>query len=118
MAVPAQLRVPVHAYPASSMAGQADVANHMHRRFARKWNITRVGWTAATHWNSCGQSCPCCGAAHGERFGSCDSCPAGAHSMIMGGMVPSFVREEQRTQKVVAALDGTSGHQHGRHHTL
>jgi hypothetical protein len=33
-----------------------------------------VQWHPQYRWGVCGQSCPCCRAAHGEGFGACFQC--------------------------------------------
>ena len=91
------------------MAAGNAVCTVLHPRLARQLNISRVVWTAEAHWQICGQSCPCCRAAHGEGFGSCHACEACADAMTIGALIAAFVRDEHETQAVLAALGGSLG---------
>ena len=91
------------------MAAWHAVSIVLHRRLARQLNISRVVWTAEAHWKLCGQSCPCCRAAHGEGFGSCHACEACGDAMTIGALIAAFVREEHEIQAVLAALGGYLG---------
>ena len=87
----------------------------LHRRLARELNVTDAVWIATgpvaiQHWGfNCGQSCPCCRSAAGERFGTCDACDAAAESLSVACTIASFIREEQSKREVVAALTGSFG---------
>ena len=84
-------------------------AQVLHRRLARELNVTDAVWIATgpvaiQHWGfNCGQSCPCCRSAAGERFGTCDACDAAAQSLRVACTIASFIREEQSKREVVAA---------------